>query len=265
MLPFYEKTDKELEIRHRISKHIAPHLHESIECVYVTSGTLEIGIGKELYHMEEGDFAIIFPNLIHHYQVFDEKKGRSFYLWASPLLSGLYLPVLRQSCPVDPVIHREQLHPDVVYSINSLFHNPADDQETVIYAAFIRLILARSLPLYHLVDRPVADSSDIIYQAVSYISGHFKHHITLTSMARDLGFSPYALSRVFSGTFHRNFNQYLNDTRLDYACSLLQYSGLSITEIQQNAGFDSQRTFNRVFRERMHMSPREYRSMCKNE
>ena len=84
-------------------------------------------------------------------------------------------------------------------------------------------------------------------------------------MARDLGFSPYALSRVFSGTFHKNFNTYLNETRLDYACSLLQYSGLSITEIWVNAGFDSQRTFNRVFQTRLHMTPREYRKMCKQQ
>lgn len=33
-------------------------------------------------------------------------------------------------------------------------------------------------------------------------------------MAKDLGVSKYVLSRVFSKTFHRNFNQYLNDARL---------------------------------------------------
>ena len=71
MLPLYEKTENELDIRHIRSRHIAPHLHEALECVYVTDGTLEIGIGKELYHMKKGDFAIVFPNLIHHYQVFD--------------------------------------------------------------------------------------------------------------------------------------------------------------------------------------------------
>lgn len=265
MLPLYEKTENELDIRHIRSRHIAPHLHEALECVYVTDGTLEIGIGKELYHMKKGDFAIVFPNLIHHYQVFDTGNCRAYYLWASPSLCGLYLPLLRQSRPRTPVIPSELLHPDIVYSIHSLFENPAAEEKTVIYSAFVRLILARSLPIYQLSDKPSPDNDDIIYQTVSYISCNFKNHITLTGMARDLGFSPYALSRVFSGTFHKNFNHYLNDTRLDYACSLLQYSGMSITEILVNAGFDSQRTFNRVFSERMHMSPREYRQMCQNE
>ena len=79
-------------------------------------------------------------------------------------------------------------------------------------------------------------------------------------MATDLGFSPYTLSRVFSGTFHKNFNQYLNEVRLEYACSLLLYTDQTITDVFMNAGFESQRTFNRVFSEKFHMSPREYRN-----
>ena len=75
----------------------------------------------------------------------------------------------------------------------------------------------------------------------------------------DLGYSPYALSRVFSGTFHTNFNQYLNDLRLNLALNLLENSEESITELAMESGFASMRTFNRAFQERYRMSPREYR------
>ena len=37
----------------------------------------------------------------------------------------------------------------------------------------------------------------LIYRTVSYVSGNFKHSITLESMARDLGVSKYVLSRIF--------------------------------------------------------------------
>ena len=83
--------------------------------------------------------------------------------------------------------------------------------------------------------------------------------LTLSKMAHDLGISQSSLSRVFSGTFHTNFNRYLNEARLDYACSLLLHSDHTILDICIRTGFDSQRTFNRVFQERYHMSPREYR------
>lgn len=56
-----------------------------------------------------------------------------------------------------------------------------------------------------------------------------------------------------------NFNQYVNKVRLKYATGLLINTDDSVTEVYLDAGFDSQRTFNRVFRESFHMSPREYR------
>ena len=55
--------------------HMPPHLHEAIEIIYVTEGCIELGVGQELYHMEKGDFAIVFPNVIHHYQVFNQGKS----------------------------------------------------------------------------------------------------------------------------------------------------------------------------------------------
>ena len=99
----------------------------------------------------------------------------------------------------------------------------------------------------------------------NYIAKHFKEQVSLESMAKDLGISKFTLSRVFSGTFHRNFNQYLNEQRLNYICVHLECTDKSITDIWLDAGFDSQRTFNRGFRERYRMTPREYRSLYKEK
>lgn len=84
--------------------------------------------------------------------------------------------------------------------------------------------------------------------------------ISLTRMAKDLGYSPYSLSRVFSSTFHTNFNQYLNELRLGRAIDLLENTSETVTEIAWNSGFTSLRTFNRVFKDRFRLSPKEYRN-----
>ena len=118
---------------------------------------------------------------------------------------------------------------------------PAASQGHVLHQAFIQIILARTLPLFEMIDKSRVGSNDIIYQTVSYIAAHYTEELTLSKMAHDLGISQSSLSRVFSSTFHTNFNRYL------------------ILDICIRAGFDSQRTFNRVFHERYHMSPREYR------
>ena len=75
----------------------------------------------------------------------------------------------------------------------------------------------------------------------------------------------FALSRVFSRTFHTNFNRYLNELRLSTALSLLENPKETITDAALSAGFTSLRTFNRVFGERFHMPPREYRKERKTE
>lgn len=166
---------------------------------------------------------------------------------------------LHQFCPVNPVILSQEVHPDVNYALRSMLVYPAASQGHVLHQAFIQIILARTLPLFEMIDKSSVGSNDIIYQTVSYIAAHYTEELTLFKMAHDLGISQSSLSRVFSGTFHTNFNRYLNEARLDYACSLLLHSDHTILDICIRAGFDSQRTFNRVFQERYHMSPRAYR------
>lgn len=166
---------------------------------------------------------------------------------------------LHQFCPVNPVILAQEVHPDVNYALRSMLVYPAASQGHVLHQAFIQIILARTLPLFEMIDKSSVGSNDIIYQTVSYIAAHYTEELTLSKMAHDLGISQSSLSRVFSSTFHTNFNRYLNEARLDYVCSLLLHSDHTILDICIRAGFDSQRTFNRVFQERYHMSPREYR------
>lgn len=264
MRPIYNHHEKDLEITHKKSGHFPPHIHRSMECVHVTHGSLELGIGQEFYHMEQGDFAIIFPDVIHHYQVFDPKGCVCTYLFASPLLGGDFTESLQKYCPENPVISQKNLHPDVTYILNRLLSDTKNNEsgkfDSTIHPAFVQIILARCLPYYKLIEKGMIDSNDLVYQVVSYLARNFTEEVTLTTVARELGVSPYVLSRVFSGTFHMNFNQYLNDLRLNYACTMLVHTDHPITDIYLNAGFESQRTFNRVFKERFHLSPRDYRT-----
>ena len=44
----YVDTKEEIIAINRKSKHIEPHLHNALEIVCVTSGSLELGVGQEL-------------------------------------------------------------------------------------------------------------------------------------------------------------------------------------------------------------------------
>lgn len=113
MFPVYEEKKENLHFRSKTSRHASPHLHNSIEFIYITEGTLELGMGQELYHMDKGDFAVIFPDVIHHYQVFSPGINRAWYLWAGMTLTGQFADTLQKSCPDNPVITSKNLHPDI--------------------------------------------------------------------------------------------------------------------------------------------------------
>lgn len=52
---------------------------------------------------------------------------------------------------------------------------------------------------------------------------------------------------------------------LDKGHFITECTDKSITDISMDAGFESQRTFNRVFRERYKMTPREYRNLYREK
>lgn len=254
----YEKRNEGVSVEWKKSVHVPPHLHEAIEIIYVTDGTVELGIGQELCHMDKGDFAIVFPNVIHHYQVFGVGKNKAIYLFLEPALTPGFFEKLQKYSPEYPIIKKEKVHMDIVNSVKALVN--LQDFNCMIIQAHAQIILAHVFSDMNMVDKDAIGGDDIIYSAVEYVAKNFKEEISLDKMAYDLGVSKYVLSRLFAKTFHSNFNKYVNSIRLIYAISALENTNESITIICLDAGFESQRTFNRVFKERYKMTPREYRN-----
>ena len=83
--------------------------------------------------------------------------------------------------------------------------------------------------------------------------------MTLHTLSEALSVSPSHLSHTFSRRLHTNLRAYVNALRADQACTLLRSTGFSVTRIAYECGFETQRTFNRAFREQCGLSPSEYR------
>lgn len=237
--------------------HVPPHLHEAVEIIYITLGTLELGVGPELYHMEKGDFAVVFPNVIHHYQVFGRGRNEAVYVSVNPAILLMYSEELQKLSPQYPVIQKKDVSADIVNAVNALVIREGENKRLT--QAYVQVIFAHIFSSMKMIEKEYVGSNDIVYKSVEYVAKNYRSEISLDKMAYDLGVSKYVLSRMFAKTFHCNFNQYINGVRLNYASSLLKNSCDSITNIYLDCGFESQRTFNRVFKEKYKMSPREYR------
>lgn len=258
MLPLYESQSREIIFEWKKSIHFPPHLHDEIELVYVTEGTVELGVGEELYHMEKGDFAIVFPNVIHHYQVFTKGKNRAMYISVKPTLIPAYTEQLQKYSVKYPIIHSAHLKEEILNSIYAMANMA--EINAMLAQAYVQIILTYVFSEMELLEKESIGGDDIIYNSVEYVAQNFRENITLEKMAKDLCISKFALSRMFANTFHCNFNTYVNGVRLNYVAALLQDTNESITKLCFDCGFESQRTFNRVFKERYKMTPREYRN-----
>lgn len=82
-----------------------------------------------------------------------------------------------------------------------------------------------------------------------------------SNLYEPLNISPRNLSIAISELNFNNFNDYINNLRLNYFLVLLEQDHLTkfdIVGLSTQAGFNSKATFYRVFRERMKMTPNEY-------
>ena len=116
----YENTKEEIIAIKKTPVHRPPHLHNALEIVYVTEGCVELGVGEELFHMNQGDIGFIFPNIIHHYQVFSCQRNQAIYLNASPFLVDRFTDILENKAPKPPVIKASSIEPDVYHAFNSI-------------------------------------------------------------------------------------------------------------------------------------------------
>jgi transcriptional regulator, AraC family len=98
VLLVYENRTDGIVVEWKKTVHFPPHLHEAIEVVYVTDGDIELGVGQELYHMDEGDFAIVFPN-VYIIIKYLGKRNKVIYLYLDPTLFPSYYKELQIYSP----------------------------------------------------------------------------------------------------------------------------------------------------------------------
>ena len=67
----------------------------------------------ELYHMEKGDIGFVFPDVIHHYQVFFGVNNKATYLIASPFTIAKFADIMQSMAPEYPIIKAEKVEPEV--------------------------------------------------------------------------------------------------------------------------------------------------------
>ncbi len=92
-----------------------------------------------------------------------------------------------------------------------------------------------------------------------YVMQNYQGKVTLEEAAQLSNLSVSAFSRFFKSRVNKSFSDFLTDVRISHACKLLHETDLNISEISYDCGFFTLSNFNKLFKERIKMTPLQYR------
>lgn len=258
---FEDKLDNYFIVQDHTSLQFPLHVHSYIEIVHILQGTLEMQIGSQLYILSEGDFTIIFPNVMHSYHTLSDDEHTNLAISNCSLsMLPMHKPILLNNHPQNPIIHPMQLHPDMQWIENRLSNvNPLEDN-TIFVSALFSMMLCHSYPYLKLEKNIFEETENLTEKVISYVSRNCLEDISLESIATHFGISKFKLSRLFSNVIKSSFPDYLKRQRINNAEFLLINTDKDITSIAYECGFNNQQCFNRAFKEIEGMTPSAFRN-----
>ncbi|HPJ01447.1 MAG TPA: helix-turn-helix domain-containing protein [Candidatus Limiplasma sp.] len=243
----------------------ASHWHYDFEAVFLLRGGVTVTRNGAPAWLAAGDVFICAGGEIHSYTeptddfsvlvlIFDPFAARKAgtLVMDSPVRSGIFRP--------DPKNPDAGLMP-LLKKLLDEYEHLSQASAFFLYAYILEIqgILHR---YYHKREFPDggADSRPHLHairESISYIEKHFAGEITLKSMAKAALMSESSFSREFKKITGTGFKEYLNLVRLREVAAAMGQGEAGVAAIAYACGFQSVRTFNRVFRAHFGMTPVE--------
>ena len=228
------------------------HFHKNYEIAYVLSGKVQYSVGGLQQTLVEGDFALCLSNQIHSVKTLENSK-----VWIGVFSEDFVHEFKKRVEGKTGKDFKFRCNDSTSsFLLDNLIHGKNDDillLKSCLYALTSEYL--KNIELTVRDDR----RGNLMSEITEYISENYRQSISLKSLALHLGYDYCYLSKAFNDMFSVSFTDYLNTFRIDHALLLLTNSSLSITEIAFESGFQSIRSFNNVFKNRMGLSPAEFR------
>lgn len=247
---------KENPIEYFVSDDLSPspHLHREVELVYAERGSVRAFSDKKYYDVCDGDFFISFPNQVHYYE--NSTPGKYHVLILSPDIIYGAKHVLLEECPKYSVVKIPD--PKMLENLLSALKNAAGKYAETEKAGLACRIISYVLVLFDLKPRTKSNNPTLA-QILSFCEQNFRDDLTLDTLSERLHLSKYYISRLFNQKLCIGFSTYLNMIRISNACDLLAETDKKTSDISEEVGFGSIRSFNRAFGDIMNTTPVKYR------
>ncbi len=257
---YENRLDRPLQVSYMNDFVFPLHLHSEVEVVYACEGRVSLSIDHENYLLSPGEVAIVFPNVVHGYVEEKDVHGKGVFFLCPAEISADYCNVLQKKRPISPVLLKKDISPDLETIMQLMVSENDRGADPAVLRAYMQVVLARIIPALELRDARERGMRSTLYQLLSYLAQHCTEPVTLEDLATKFDLSVSYISHMFSEMVGINFRSYINALRLLRATRMLKCTDKPVTCICYECGFESQRTFNRAFREHYGVTPTEYRA-----
>ena len=260
--------------------YIPPHWHDEIEIIYVLEGGFTAKIGDGTYKIRQGQSIWVNSMEIHEYSVLpNEMNTKVLHLTISPLLVGDGFQQLVKNtfrAPVLDINGAEGLDISAVKRVYYSFSVIVDEIQHASSAASLEAdwsIRGCMLRLTALIRRSLQTDSGTskkqlearyaatnIYPAIEYVQQNYDKDIRVDTVAALTGYKASNFCKHFKNATSMSFHRYLKAYRISRACALLGEYSTSISRVAERVGFPEVKTFCRVFKSCIGLTPSEYRS-----
>lgn len=108
--------------------------------------------------------------------------------------------------------------------------------------------------------RPADSTREIMHQAAQYIQENYFEDLTLSMLAEKFNMESSYFSKIFRQELGENVILYITQRRMEKAKEYIENTDINLTEVAFLVGYNDYSYFNRVFKKKLGMSPREYRN-----
>ena len=248
-----------------------PHWHEELEIIYVLDQDLVIGLNNEIYTLRPRDILLIGKGEVHFF-ITPPKRSKRLIIQFELAMFEPFAALMQDRRFGAPLVRNQEgsnleIHHNLekqLLAIEAEYYNQQEGYQLAIKARLydLMVIILRQVPMEKISSLEQSKhlkKLERLEQVFQFVEENYTREITLAEVAGAAHFSIYHFARFFKETTGMTFIQYLNNYRISKAVKYLSNTDVPITEIAFQAGFDSIKTFNRVFKNIKGCSPTCYK------
>ncbi len=227
------------------------HLHKGFEFIHALNGSTQISVGSKKYVLKKGESLMVLPYQIHTLHA--QSQSDIFVAVFSGSYAESFTRLMQGKEAKDARFQIEKTTLSFIAS-NLMGVNSENGEysvgrvaipDTLTLKACIYAICAQFYKNSTFVEK--STDNKLFFELLNYIENNYTSDISLNTLSSELGYDYHYLSQQFNSVFKVNFKTLVNQYRCEKAKQLIISTNNTLSDIALESGFQSVRSFNRVF------------------